>query len=163
MIVILPVLLVFAWIEKQNQIKRLKNLDELLEKHTNKQIEKLREKFRCDLIGEWVSFEGTFSTMMNETWTFNEDGSGKIIYRSVMFGEDVDDFKWRRKGEFNIEIVYFGEDETDSNWVDVRYDFGEIQTDCGSVISLVEVDEENNLKKGFGISEIPLSYEGSLD
>lgn len=158
---IFPVLLIFAWVDKQNQIKRTKNLNKLFEEHINKQIEKLREKFRYDLIGEWKLFEGTFSNVMNESWTFNQDGSGKIKYRGVMSGEFVNDFKWRRKGELNIEISYFDKDAKDPVWRDVRYDFCKIQTDCGGAVCLIEVDADEKQKKGFGLSNIPLSYEGS--
>ena len=157
LLMIFPLLLIFAWIEKRNQIKSNKKLDELFEKCKIKKIDTMRVQFRYDLIGEWKSFEGSVSTMRNESWRFNEDGSGKITYRSVMSGEEIDDFKWRRKGEFNIEILYFNEVSIEPQWIDVKYDFCEVQTDCGGVISLIEIDGDGNSKKGFGLCEMPLS------
>lgn len=159
---IFVICLIFAKIEKWNQQKRTTHLNNLLIENRKKQIEKLRETFKYDLIGEWSSFEGTISNMMSESWIFNADGKGKIISRSVMFGESIQVFKWRRKDLYSIEISYF-DDEKECNWTEIRYDFCLIPTDCGDIISLVEVDEEKKTRKGFGLAEVPLSYDGSLD
>lgn len=160
--VIFVICLIFAKIEKHNQQKRKSCLNDLFVESQKQQIQKFREKFKYDLIGEWSSFEGTISNMMNESWIFNSDGKGKIISRSVMLGESIQVFKWRRKNLYSIEISYFG-DEKECNWTEVRYDFCLIPTDCGDIVSLVEVDEEKITHKGFGLAEVPLSYDGSFD
>lgn len=160
--VVLVIILIFAEIEKRNHKKAIKRLNDLHIESQKQQIEKLREKFKYDLIGEWTSFEGTFSTMMNELWKFDADGKGKITSRSVMFGESVEHFKWRRKDLYFIEISYFDDDEEEEIWIEVRYDFVLTQSDCGDVISLVEVDKENNPEKGFGLMRVPLSFSGGF-
>jgi len=127
-------------------------------------IEDLREKFKYDLIGKWTSCEGTFINVMNEQWVFFLDGSGVTISNSVMSGEEKEEFHWRKKGLFCIEITYSELDDNPTIWIETKYDFCKIQTKCGIVTALVQLDRDTGKpRSGFGLMEVPLSYDGEVD
>lgn len=127
-----------------------------------KAIEKYKEKFKYDLIGYWISCEGTFSSIRNERWIFYSNGRGITIYNSLMTDEDKQEFMWRKKGLYCIEIAYLEEGEV-NNWREVFYDFCIISTDYGDFIALVELDSEGKSKNGFGPMNIPLVYESAAE
>jgi len=126
--------------------------------------EELKDKFKYDLIGRWVSREGTFESIMNEVWEFLPNNTGRTISNSLMFGQDVEEFKWKRKDLYCIEIAITDPefDEPDI-WREVNYDFCLVPTDSGYLPALVEVDKNAGVKKkGFGLMEVPLSYVGDI-
>jgi hypothetical protein len=128
-------------------------------------VEELKNKFKYDLIGRWISYEGTFVNIMNEMWEFFSNGTGRTISNSIMSGQDIEEFKWRRKDLYCIEIAITDPefDEPDT-WREVYYDFCLVPTDCGFLPALVEIDKSTGVKrKGFGLMEVPLSYAGDVD
>lgn len=161
--VILIIILIIAEIEKRNHKKKIERLNAFIIASQKQQIEKLRDKFKYDLIGQWTSSEGTFSNILSETWIFGADGKGIITNRNIISGESNEHFKWRRKELYSIEISYSDHDDEDCKWLEVRYNFILTQTDCGDVISLVEVSKDNIPEKGFGLMKVPLSFAGNLD
>ena len=60
-------------------------------------IDELKDKFKYDLIGCWISCEGTFINIMNEQWEFLSNGTGRTISNSLISGQDIEEFKWKRK------------------------------------------------------------------
>lgn len=128
-------------------------------------IEELKDKFKYDLIGRWVSCNGTFINVINEVWEFFSNGTGRTISSSVMSGQDTERFKWRRKDLCCIEIAITDPefDEPDI-WREVCYDFCLVPTDYGFLPALIEIDKGTALKKeGFGLMEVPLSYDGEVN
>ncbi len=125
--------------------------------------EALKEKFKFDLIGRWISCEGTFSNVMSEIWEFYADGNVRIISNSVMSGQETEEFRWRKKGQFCIETTYSEINEPEI-WIERYYDFLEITTDTGLMIALIELDGNTKMpQKGFGLMEVPLAYSGETD
>ncbi|MCX7746005.1 MAG: hypothetical protein N2645_03795 [Clostridia bacterium] len=131
-----------------------KRIDEMKMYEKIKKVEELREKFKNDLVGHWSSCQGTFDSIMNEEWIFNADGTGESISRSLS-REEKEEFYWRKNGERCIDMMF---DEGD--WVEVFYDFKLTATEYGYFPTLVELDPDKNPRKGFGIFEVSLSYEG---
>lgn len=126
--------------------------------------EELKARFKYDLIGRWVSCEGTFESRINEVWEFLPNNTGRTISNSLMFGQDVEEFKWKRKDLYCIEIAMTDSefDEPDI-WREVNYDFCLVPTDCGYLPALVEINKDAGVKKkGFGLMEVPLSYVGDI-
>ncbi len=128
----------------------------IVSENNNFDIDELKQIFRFDLIGHWVSCQGTFEAIMSEEWIFCPDGSGSVRRRSVMMQEDRESIKWRKKGEFSIEIY-----EDDIGWKTVNYDFCRVPSDGGFMTALIELDIEKKQRNGFGISNVPLSYLGT--
>ena len=127
------------------------------------EIEKLREKFKDDLVGRWVSELGTFSKLMDEEWRFYSNGSGVIISSSAASGDEIEEFIWRKKSLLCIEISYSEAFEHECVWLETKYDFCKIQTDSGVVTVLVQLDEvTGEFKNGFGLMETPLIYAGEI-
>ncbi len=127
------------------------------------EIEKLREKFKDDLVGRWVSELGTFSNIMDEEWLFYSNGSGVIISSSTANGDEIEEFIWRKKSLLCIEISYSEAFEHECVWLETKYDFCKIQTDRGVVTVLVQMDEvTGEFKNGFGLMETPLIYAGEV-
>ncbi len=71
-------------------------------------------------------------------------------------------FLWRKKDLFCIEILYPDLDDQ-SNWLEIRYDFCEIQTDYGAENALIQLDNEGRPRKVFGLMNVPLSYRESIE
>ena len=148
------------------EAKRLKALENISDDLKNKHIAELKEKFKYDLVGHWTSCDGTFINIMNEAWIFYSNGKGSIISNSLMLGEDREEFRWRRKDLFCIEISYpeFNEPDAINNWIEVYYDFCKVPTDVGFIVALVQLDNDTKKsKKGFGLMEVPLSYVGKVE
>ncbi len=128
-------------------------------------VEELKDTFKYDLIGLWISCEGTFGSIMNEVWEFLPNNTGRTINNSLMSGQEIEEFKWKRKDLYCIEIAITDSefDEPDI-WREVSYDFCLVPTDCGYLPALVEIDKITGVKrKGFGLMEVPLSYVGDGD
>ena len=128
-------------------------------------VEKMTERFKYDLVGRWISCEGTFIGIMNEVWEFLPNNTGRTISNSLMFGKDIEEFRWRPKGSYCIEIAITDSefDEPDI-WREYNYCFCLVPTDSGYLPALVEVDKATGVKrKGFGLMEVPLSYSGDID
>ena len=163
-IIILLVILFFCVllleVGKHKNHKKNKGMIES-EDRENKEIERLREKFKYDLVGRWSSCQGTFTAVMNEVWIFYSDGNGITIDQSAWSGEKKEEFRWRRKDLFCIEICYFEVDEADT-WIEINYDFCKVPTDCGFVIALVQLDKGKKARRGFGLMEVPLTYESDV-
>ncbi len=136
-----------------------------IDKFSEFTVENMTERFQHDLIGRWVSCEGTFTGIMNEVWEFLPNNTGRTISNSLMSGQDIEEFKWRRKDFYCIEIAITDPefDEPDI-WREVNYCFSLVPTDSGYLPALVEIDRATGVKrKGFGLMEVPLSYSGDID
>lgn len=129
------------------------------------QVEELKDRFKYDLVGRWISCEGTFINIMNEIWEFYPNSTGRTISNSIMSGEDIEEFKWRRKDLQCIEMTIFdSEDDEPDIWREVHYDFCLVPTDCGYFPALVEIDSSSGVKrKGFGLMQVPLSFVGDIN
>ncbi len=123
-------------------------------------VEELKNTFRYDLIGRWTSSEGSFNNITNEVWEFEANGNGRTISNSILSGSYKEEFKWRRKDLYCIELSII---DTECNeqgmWREIHYDFCLVPSDNGYLSVLVEVDKKTGTKRnGFGIMEVPLSY-----
>ncbi|MDV6236764.1 hypothetical protein CH379_014140 [Leptospira ellisii] len=117
------------------------------------EIESLRNRYRTETIGRWVSCQGTFNVIRNSEWTFYRNGQGFKVERSLREGEIRTGFFWRKNAEYSIDIY-----EEEGEWQTVHYDFRVVATDVGPLPALVEIDETGNPLQEFGILETPLSF-----
>lgn len=45
-------------------------------------------------------------SIMNEVWEFLPNNTGRTISNSFMYGQDIEEFKWRRKDLYCIEYDF---------------------------------------------------------
>lgn len=154
-IIFLFFIILYLEIEKRKNLNKNKNKKNESMEYDKDVLDGLKERFKYDLVGHWYSCQGTVDSIMNEEWIFYPDGAGKYISRSIMSDEDIQEFKWRRDNLYTIEINFA------DFWKKTYYDFCKVPTDVGFQIALVEIDEEKNVRKGFGLFEVPLSYVGA--
>jgi|WetSurMetagenome_2_1015567.scaffolds.fasta_scaffold772889_1 hypothetical protein len=129
-------------------------------------IEELKTRFKEELTGSWHSCQGTSDMLMSEEWVFLPNGTGRIKQRSVMSGEEIQEFLWKRKGPFCIEIAYDGKEDDDGApwWVATPYSFCMVENDCGTFPVLVQCDRTDGVPdKGLGPMNVPLMFQGNSD
>ncbi len=158
LVIVICLTLILLSYEINKRLKRPKMNVQIPNMKKIMNIEELREKFKYDLVGRWASCESTFANIMNEIWIFYSDGKGVTISNSIISGEDKEKFLWRKKDLYCIELSYSEFDEP-AQWIEISYDFCKVTTDVGFVIALVQLDKEGKPRKGFGLMDIPLSYE----
>ena len=93
-------------------------------------------------IGIWATACGTFGVMMSDTLCFSADGTGYLLSRSVMRGEERLEFRWKHAGPGHLEIaVVHPEEELD--WEPVHYCRAVVTNDTGSEEVLRNVSGED--------------------
>ena len=118
-------------------------------------LDDLKNKFRDNLTGTWITYQGSADIMQNEEYRFHADGTGRETHNSVLTGKEEREFRWRQLGPYRIEI-YFPEPGEPDDWVTINYDFINGQADTGLQPALVQVDESGKPFKGFYMSIAPL-------
>lgn len=161
----------FHWLHKLLHWRKYQEA-EIIRAHfaaNRKTIDDYRERFKTAPSGNWSHAVGTFGNVMNEIWEFNADNTGKIIETGPFGGiRDETLFEWKPVADFTIACkvtkwAYEDEDDTPNDedepetWETVRYDFKLTPTDCGELITLVEVAPDGTLRSDFWHSREPLS------
>lgn len=151
--ILLIIYIIIFEIHKRKAGKRTEIREKMENEEKLKKVEELREKFKNNLIGHWVSCSGSFDMIMNEEWVFKTDGTGFFISRSLSTGEGKKEFFWRKNSVRCIDMKW-----GDGVWIPTNYDFCLTATEFGCFPTLVEFKSDNKLSNGFGIFEIPLTY-----
>jgi len=155
LVISIPILILFAWIDKIKTERLNKQLNEYIEERNKLSLKSFKKKFRHDLIGQWISV-GSLNAPILDCWIFKNDGSGKVLHKSLLFGESTEDFLWRSRQEFSIEISFLKDIGSSQVWIPIFYDFKKINTEYGEMIALVEIEEYSQLENEFGILNTPL-------
>lgn len=94
--------------------------------------EDYRTRFKNTLLGRWQSTEGSFSMISGSIFDFYPNGIGKFTEYS--FGGITEEihFHWKSTQDYTIEL----QEEYESDWVKIEYDFKIIESDSGMQLAL---------------------------
>ena len=69
LVISIPILILFAWIEKIKTERLNKQLNEYIEERNKLSLKSFKKKFRHDLIGQWISV-GSLNAPILDCWIF---------------------------------------------------------------------------------------------
>ncbi|BCM91772.1 hypothetical protein IAD21_03647 [Abditibacteriota bacterium] len=104
-------------------------------------LEGFRAKFRRNLVGHWKT-EPESELLPVTEWKFFSNGTAVQLNSSIIIGSSEVNFCWRERGDLVIDMCKAGDEDENSNWFPIHYNFKQ----KNGLITLVQLPETPTFK-----------------